>query len=36
MFKVVSDNFEPHKVTKDMAKMLIFKKIDEIMKRVKI
>jgi nucleoside phosphorylase len=35
MFKVVSDNFEPHKVTKDMAKMLIFHKIDDIMQRLK-
>ena len=30
IFKVVSDHFEPHKVTKDKAKQLIFHKIDEI------
>ena len=34
MFKVVSDHFEPKKVTKDKAKQLIFNKIDEMMKRV--
>jgi purine-nucleoside phosphorylase len=34
MFKVVSDHFEPKSVTKDMAKKLIFEKIDEIIKRV--
>jgi len=34
MFKVVSDHFEPHKITKDLAKKLIFENIDEIMKRV--
>jgi len=36
MFKVVSDNFEPQKVTKDKAKKLIFDNIDEIMKRVSL
>lgn len=30
ILKVVSDNFEPEKVTKDKTKMLIFNKIDEI------
>ncbi len=35
IFKVVSDNFEPKTVNKDMAKKLIFNKLDEIMKRVK-
>lgn len=34
MFKIVSDHFEPHKVTKDGAKKLIYEKIDEIMTRV--
>ncbi|NPA60238.1 MAG: hypothetical protein GXO30_07235 [Epsilonproteobacteria bacterium] len=34
MFKVVSDNFEPQKVTKEKAKKLIFDKIDEMMKRI--
>ncbi len=34
IFKVVSDHFEPKKVTKDGAKKLIFNKIDEIMKKV--
>ena len=31
MFKVVSDHFEPHVVTKDKTKKLIYDKIDEIM-----
>ncbi len=31
MFKVVSDHFEPHMVTKDKTKKLIYDKIDEIM-----
>lgn len=35
MYKVVSDNFEPHKVTKEGTKRLIFNKIDEILKEVK-
>ncbi|WP_373072028.1 hypothetical protein [Sulfurimonas sp.] len=34
VFKVVSDHFEPKSVTKDMAKKLIFEKIDEIMEKV--
>ena len=36
MFKIVSDHFEPHKVTKDGAKRLIYEKIDEIMTKVSI
>ena len=36
IFKIVSDHFEPHKVTKDKAKKLIFQNIDEIMKEIKI
>jgi len=31
MFKIVSDHFEPDKVTKDKTKQLIFEKIDTIM-----
>lgn len=31
MFKIVSDHFEPHMVTKDKTKRLISDKIDEIM-----
>jgi nucleoside phosphorylase len=34
IFKVVSDHFEPHKVTKDGAKKLVFDKIDEILNQV--
>jgi len=34
IFKVVSDNFKPKTVTKDMAKKLIFDNIDEIMRRI--
>lgn len=34
IFKVVSDNFEPNKVTKDGTKKLIFNVIDEIIKEV--
>ena len=34
IFKIVSDHFEPHKVTKDKSKQLIFNQIDEIMKRI--
>lgn len=34
IFKIVSDYFEPQKVTKDMAKKLIFENIDEIMEKV--
>jgi hypothetical protein len=34
IFKIVSDYFEPEKVTKDKAKQLIFNKIDEIMKEI--
>ena len=35
IFKVVSDHFEPKRVTKDSAKKLIFDKIDEIMMEIK-
>lgn len=35
MYKVVSDHFEPHKVTKENTKKLIFNKIDEILREVK-
>ncbi|MCD6432902.1 MAG: hypothetical protein J7L21_02565 [Sulfurimonas sp.] len=35
IFKVVSDHFEPKRVTKDSAKRLIFNKIDEIMMEIK-
>lgn len=35
IFKVVSDHFEPKRVTKDSAKKLIFNKIDEIMMEIK-
>lgn len=35
IFKIVSDHFEPNKITKDGAKRLIFNKIDEIMRRIK-
>jgi len=34
IFKVVSDNFEPYKVTKDKTKALIFKEIENILKEV--
>jgi len=34
IFKVVSDHFEPQTVTKERTKNLLFKQIDEIMKRV--
>lgn len=34
IYKVVSDHFEPKSVTKEMAKKLIFDKIDEIMEKV--
>ena len=34
MFKVVSDHFKPHTITKEMTKQLIFNKIDEIMDRI--
>jgi len=34
MFKIVSDNFEPKSVSKDMSKKLIFDKIDEIMEKI--
>jgi len=34
MFKIVSDHFEPQSVTKEGTKQLIFKNIDEIMKRI--
>jgi nucleoside phosphorylase len=34
IFKVVSDHFEPNRVTKERTKTLIFNKIEEIMKRV--
>jgi len=36
IFKIVSDHFEPKTVTKDMAKKLIFKQIDEIINRINI
>ena len=35
IFKIVSDHFEPQKVTKDKAKQLIFKQIDNIIQKVK-
>jgi len=34
IFKVVSDHFEPHTVTKDKTKKLIFDNIDKIMKAI--
>ncbi len=34
IFKVVSDHFEPKSVTKDLAKKLIYKRIDEIMEKI--
>ena len=34
IFKVVSDHFEPHTITKEKTKQLIFNVIDEIMQRV--
>lgn len=34
MYKVVSDHFEPDKVTKEGTKMLIFNKIDDILKEI--
>ncbi|MCW9026808.1 MAG: hypothetical protein OQJ77_05780 [Thiovulaceae bacterium] len=34
IFKIVSDHFEPSSVTKNMAKKLIFDKIDEIMEKI--
>ena len=34
VFKIVSDHFEPNRVTKNKAKKLIFDKIDEIFKKV--
>jgi nucleoside phosphorylase len=34
IFKVVSDHFEPKDVTKDLAKKLVYKRIDEIMEKV--
>ena len=33
IFKVISDHFQPEKVTKDSTKKLIYKKIDEILKK---
>ena len=36
MYKVVSDHFEPHNVTKDKTKSLIFNAIEEVIKRVKV
>ena len=36
IYKVVSDHFEPSKVTKDATKKLIFSVIDNILKKVKI
>jgi hypothetical protein len=35
MYKIVSDHFEPHKVTKEKTKALIFNVIDEIVQKVK-
>ena len=35
IYKVVSDHFEPNKITKDSAKKLIFNKIDTIIREVK-
>lgn len=35
MYKVVSDHFEPNKVTKEGTKSLIFNIIDEVMQKVK-
>ena len=35
MFKVVSDHFEPHKVTKEKTKSLIFNAIEEILEKVR-
>lgn len=35
IFKVVSDHFEPHKVTKEKTKSLIFNAIDEILASIK-
>jgi len=35
IYKIVSDHFEPHTITKDGAKKLIFDKIDEIMEKIK-
>jgi len=34
MFKVVSDHFEPERVTKQSAKMILFKNIEKIIKKV--
>ncbi len=34
IFKVVSDHFDPKSVTKDLAKKLVYKRIDEIMEKV--
>ena len=34
IFKIVSDHFEPQTVTKERTKNLLFRQIDEIMKRV--
>jgi purine-nucleoside phosphorylase len=34
IFKVVSDHFEPHTVTKERTKNLLFRQIEEIIKRV--
>lgn len=36
MFKVVSDHFEPHKVTKQMTKSLVFNVIDDINKQINL
>jgi len=36
MYKVVSDHFEPGTVTKDKTKSLIFKVIEEVMKKVQV
>jgi hypothetical protein len=35
VFRVVSDNFQPHILTKDGVKKLIFDNLDEIMRRIK-
>lgn len=34
MFKIVSDYFQPHTITKEKTKQLVFNQIDEIMKRI--
>jgi len=36
MYKVVSDHFEPHKVTKEKTKALLFDVLQEVMKKVQV